>query len=63
MDRGDASSVWWTILIEAAETFTEISEPAGSNIVELKWLLKWKGDEHGMVDRAKARLELRAIAR
>ena len=43
--------------LEAADTFTEISEvPAGSNIVESKWLLKWKGDEHGMIDRAKARL-------
>ena len=43
--------------LEAADTFTEISEvPAGSNIVESKWLLKWKGDEHGMIDRANARL-------
>ena len=43
--------------LEAAETFAEISEvPAGSNIVESKWLLKWKGDEHGMIDRVKARL-------
>ena len=43
--------------LQAADTFTEISEvPAGSNIVESKWLLKWKRDEHGMIDRAKARL-------
>ena len=43
--------------LEAAGTFAEISEvPAGSNIVESKWLLKWRGDEHGMIDRAKARL-------
>ena len=43
--------------LEAAETFTEISEvPAGSNIVEAKWLLKWKGDEHGMINGSKARL-------
>ena len=43
--------------LEAAETFAEISEvPAGSNIVESKWLLKWRGDDHGMIDRAKARL-------
>ena len=42
---------------EAADTFTEISEvPAGSNIVESKWLLKWKGDDHGLIDRAKASL-------
>ena len=43
--------------LEAAETFVEISQvPAGSVIVESKWLLKWQGDEHGMIDRAKARL-------
>ena len=43
--------------LEAAGTFGEISEiPEGSNIVESKWLLKWKGDEHGMVDRVNARL-------
>ena len=35
----------------------EVSElPASSNIVESKWLLKWKSDAHGMIDRAKARL-------
>ena len=35
--------------LDAAGTFTEISEiPEGSNIVGSKWLLKWKGDEHGM---------------
>ena len=43
--------------LEAGETFGEISEvPAGSNIVESWWLLKWKGDEHGTIDRAKATL-------
>ena len=43
--------------LEAAETFVEKSEvPAGSNIVESKCLLRWKADEHGMIDRAKARL-------
>ena len=43
--------------LEAAETFAEISGvPSGSNIVESMWLLKWKGDEHGMIDRAEARL-------
>ena len=35
----------------------EVSEiPASNNIVESKWLLKWKSDAHGMIDRAKARL-------
>ena len=24
--------------------------------MESKWLLKWKGDSHGMIDRSKARL-------
>ena len=43
--------------LEAAETFAEISEvPPGSNTVESKWLLKWKGDEHGMIDGAKVRV-------
>ena len=43
--------------LESAEKFPEISRvPAGSNIVEAKWLLKSKGDEHGMIDRAKSRL-------
>lgn len=43
--------------LEAAETFVEISEvPEGSNVVNSKWLLKWKGDSHGMIERAKARL-------
>ena len=37
--------------LDAAETVAKISEvPAGCNIVESKWLLKWKGDEHGMID-------------
>ena len=40
--------------LEAVGTFAEISEiPEGINIVDSKWLLKWKGDEHGMNDRAK----------
>ena len=43
--------------LEAAGTFVEVSElPSSSNIVESKWLLKWKSDAHGMIDRAKARL-------
>ena len=49
--------------LEAADTFTEISEvPAGSNIVEPKWLLKWKGDDHGIIDRAKPRLVARGYS-
>ena len=31
-------------------------------IVESKWLLKWKGDEHGMIDRAEARLVARGYS-
>ena len=43
--------------LEAANTFAGISRvPEGSNIVDSKWLLKWKGDKHGIIDRAKARL-------
>ena len=43
--------------LESAGTFVEVSElPADSNVVESKWLLKWKGNAHGMIDRAKARL-------
>ena len=43
--------------LEAAGTFEEVYQiPASSYIVESKWLLKWKSDAHGMVDRAKARL-------
>ena len=42
--------------LKTVDTYAEISEvPLGSNMVESKWLLKWKGDEHGMIDRAKAR--------
>ena len=49
--------------LDAAETVTKISEvPAGCNIVESKWLLKWKGDEHGMIDRAEARLVARGYS-
>ena len=37
--------------LEAAGIFLEVSElPADSNAVESKWLLKWKGDAHGMID-------------
>ena len=37
--------------LEAAGTFVEVSElSADSNAVESKWLLKWKGDAHGMID-------------
>ena len=57
------SDVWMDAMrsefdgLEAAGTFVEVSElPASSNIVESKWLLKWKSDAHGMIDRAKARL-------
>ena len=43
--------------LEATGTFAEVSEvPASSNIVETKWLLKWKSDANGMNDRAKTRL-------
>ena len=43
--------------LEAADTFAEISEVrAGSSIVRPKRLLKWKGDGHGMIDRANARV-------
>ena len=43
--------------LESTGTFVEVSElPADSNVVESKWLLKWKGDAHGMKDGAKARL-------
>ena len=43
--------------LEAVGTFVEASElPADSDVVESKWLLKWKGDAHGMIDRAKAQL-------
>ena len=41
----------------AAGTFAEVSEiPGGCNIVDAKWLFKWKDDSHGMVDRAKDRM-------
>lgn len=43
--------------LEAAGTFAETTRvPEGSSIVDLKWHLKWKGDEHGMIDKAKAGL-------
>ena len=43
--------------LEAAGTFADISAiPEGSNIVHSKLLLKWKDDEHCVIDRAKARL-------
>ena len=41
----------------AAGTFAEVTKiPEGCDIVDVKWLYKWKGDWHGMVDRAKARM-------
>ena len=43
--------------LQAVDTFAAISDvPAGSNIVELQRLLKWKGDEYGMIVRANARV-------
>ena len=49
--------------LEAAGTSVEISElPEGSNVVESKWLLKCKGDAHGMIERAKARLVARGFS-
>ena len=43
--------------LEAAGTLAEVSEvPADSIVVESRWLLKWKGDAHSMINRAKARL-------
>ena len=39
----------------AAGTFLEVTEfPQGCNVVNAKWLFKWKSDSHGMVNRAKA---------
>ena len=41
----------------AAGTFAEVTEiPEGCDVVDAKWLYKWKSDSHGMVDRAKARI-------
>ena len=41
----------------AAGTFTEVSEvPKGCNIVDSKWVFKWKGDAHGTIERAKSRM-------
>ena len=43
--------------LAAARTFAEATElREGCNIVDAKWLYKWKGDSHGMVDRAKFRV-------
>ncbi|CAN0442558.1 unnamed protein product, partial [Scytosiphon promiscuus] len=43
--------------LEAAGTFVEVSELlANSYVVESKWLLRCKGDAHGMIDGATARL-------
>ena len=40
-----------------AGTFAGVAEiPTGCNIVDTKWLYKWKGDSRGMVDRANARI-------
>ena len=42
----------------AARTFAEVTEISeGCNIVEATRLYKWKGDLHGVVDKAKARME------
>ena len=36
--------------IEPTETLVHVSQlSADSNVVESKWLLKWKGDAHGMI--------------
>ena len=41
----------------AAGIITAVTQiPEGCNIVDAKWLGKWEGDSHGMVDRAKARI-------
>lgn len=43
--------------LEVAGTFAEIAKvPEGSTIVDSKWHLTWKGDEHGMLHKAKTRL-------
>ena len=41
----------------AAGTFTEVSSvPEGCNIVDSRWVFKWKGDVHGVIERAKSRM-------
>ena len=41
----------------AAGTFVEVTEiPEGCNVVDAKWLYKWKSESHGMVDRTRARM-------
>ena len=41
-----------------AGTFAEVTEiPEGCNIVDAKWLYKWKGDSHGMVGRCETHKE------
>ena len=41
----------------AAGTFAEVTEiREGCNIVDAKWLYKWKGDSLGMVERTKAHM-------
>ena len=43
--------------LAAARTFAEATElREGCNIVDAKWLYKWKGDSHGTVGRTKARM-------
>ena len=43
--------------LEAAGTVVEVSElPADGEVVGPQWPLMWKGDAHGMIDRAKTRL-------
>ena len=57
------SDVWMEAMrmefdgLVAAGTFAEVTEfPEGCNVVDAKWLYKWKSDSYGMVDRAKARM-------
>ena len=40
-----------------AGPFATVAEiPERCNVVDAKWLYEWKGDSHGMVDRAKVRM-------
>ena len=57
------SDVWMEAMrmefdgLVAAGSFAEVTEfPEGCNVVDAKWLYKWKSDSYGMVDRAKARM-------
>ena len=56
------SDVWMEAMslefdgLVAAGTFAKVTEiPEECNIVDTKWLYRWKRDSHDMVDRAKAR--------